>query len=55
MMAVIIIGAPRDICIGEEMIAGIISTDHTSVRCDTTGTNTMNGTDTITGTLVVIN
>ena len=55
MTVVIIIGARRDICIGEVTITGIIWTDHTSARCDTTGMNTMNGIDTITGTLVVIN
>jgi hypothetical protein len=54
MTAVIIIGARRDIPTGEVPITGIISTDHTSVRCDTTEMNTMNGIDTITGTLVVI-
>ena len=54
-MAVIIIGALRDTCIGEVMTTGITSTGHTSAKCDITGMNTTTGTDTIEGTVSVIN
>jgi hypothetical protein len=55
MTAVIIIAARRDTPIGGVMITGIISTGHTSAKCDTIGMNTMTGTDTTEDTVSVIN
>ena len=55
MMAVITIGARKDICTGEVVTTGIISTGRISAKCNTIVTNTMTGTDTTEGTVSVIN
>ena len=47
-MAVIIIGTPKDIFIGEDMITGIILTDHTWVEFIMIEESTTNGTGIIT-------